>query len=111
AQDLVAARFRADELGIVAIKLEQRLLVLGQAEEPGLLSRPLDGRALGRELLPALPLDELAFVVESLVAPRIPTLVAVEIKVPGRLHRFPDGDACALVARLGGAHEIIVRDV
>ena len=42
-----------DEVGIGRIMVEQRLLIGGQAEEPALLDRPFDRRALRRELLAA----------------------------------------------------------
>ena len=59
AQHLVAARLRADEVGIVGIMGEQPLLIGGEAEEPALLDRPFDRRALRRELLAAVGDDQL----------------------------------------------------
>ena len=60
---------------------------------------------------PPSPVDQLALVVKGLVADRIPALVAVEVEVAARLHRLPQGDAGAVVARLGRAHERIVGDI
>src|SRR3954447_18099343 len=94
ANDLVAAAFGADEVGIVTVKLEQRLLILGQAEEPGFLRGPLDRSALWRQLFaPGLAGDQLAFVVKCFVAYRVPALVSVEIQVPRLFHRSPNGAA------------------
>ena len=39
--------------------VEQRLLVVRQAEEPALLDRPFDRRALGRQLLAPFPVGQL----------------------------------------------------
>ena len=111
AQDLVPPALGPDEVRIFAIQLKEPLLVFRKAEEPGLLCRPLDGRALGRQLLAALSRDELAFIVECFVADRIPALVAIEVKVARLFHRLPDGDAGAVVPRLGRPDERIVGDI
>ena len=97
--------------GIGRIMVEQRLLVFGQPEEPALLDRPFDRRALRRQLRAVFADDQLVFFVIGLVADRVPTLVAVEVEVPPLLHRLPDRLARAIMIGLRGADEAIVRDV
>ena len=108
---LVAAALGTDELRVRRIMVEQRLLVFRQTEEPALLDGPLDGRAVGRELLATLSSDELALIVIRLVADRIPTLVTVEIEVSPLLHRLPDRLAGAVMIGIGSADKAIVRYV
>ena len=50
ADDLVATALRTDEVGIGCVEIEQRLLILRQAEEPAFFDRPFDRRALRRQL-------------------------------------------------------------
>src|SRR5690606_21853305 len=61
AQHLVAAAFRADEIGVVAIEREKPVLVGREAEEPAFLDGPFDRCSLRRELYPPFPFEELAF--------------------------------------------------
>src|SRR5207237_9777833 len=49
ADDLVAARIRADEVGLRLIKVEQSVLVSRELEEIALLLHPLHRRALRTE--------------------------------------------------------------
>ncbi len=111
AQDLVAARFRADEVRVGGVEIEQGLLVFGEAEEPGLLGGPFDRRALRRELVAPLPVGQFLLLVEGLVADRIPAFVAVEIQVAGVRHRLPDRLAGGVMLGLDGADETIVRNI
>src|SRR5678816_433737 len=93
------------------IVIEQLLLVVGEAEEPGLLRRPFDRRALWRELFAPFPVDKLAVIVECLVADRVPTFVTVEIEVAGSLQRLPDGDARFVMTWFRGAYKCIIRNI
>src|SRR4051812_29568585 len=96
---------------MVAIMIEQPLLIGREAEEPALLHRPIDERALRRKLLATLGDNQLLLVIISFVADRIPTFVAAEIDVPLLGHRLPDRLAGAVMGRLGGADEAIERDL
>ena len=111
AQHLVAAALGADEVRIGRIMSEQRLLIGGEAEEPALLHRPFDERALRRELLAAVGDDQLLLAIISLVADRVPTLVAAEIDVAALRHRLPDRLAGLVMGGLGGADEAIEGDI
>src|SRR5690606_12724459 len=70
-----------------------------------------DGRALGRELLSALPFGQFLFLVKGFVADRIPALIAIEIEIAGVLHRLPDRLAGLVMGGLGGADETIARNI
>src|SRR3982750_4535458 len=91
--------------------VEQLFLISGQLEEPALLDRPLDRRSLRRELLAAVDSDQLAFVVISLIADRVPTFVAAEVQVSPLLHRLPDRLTGAIMVGLRSQDEAIVRHV
>ena len=93
AEHLIPAAFRADEIGIIAVKRQQRLLIFGKPEEPRLLHGPFDRRALGREFLPPFPFDQLFFAIIGLIADRVPALIAVKIEVAACFHCFPKRDA------------------
>ncbi len=111
AQHFVAAAFGANEVGIVPVKRQQRLLIFGEAEKPCFLRRPLNGRALRRELRAPFPFGQLTFIVKGLVADGIPAFITIQIKVAGVCHGIPDGDAGLLMIRLSGATKTIIRDV
>jgi hypothetical protein len=91
--------------------VEQGLLVLRQAEEPAFLDRPLDWRALGRQLGAVLRRGQLVFFVIGLIANRVPPFVAIEVKVPLFLHSRPDRLARAIMRLVRRANEKIVRNV
>ena len=93
------------------IMSEQPLLIGGEAEEPAFLDRPVDRRALRRELLAAVGGDQLLLVIIGFVADRIPTLVAAEIEVAARRHCLPDRLARPEMVGLGGADEAVVGNV
>src|SRR4051795_7972938 len=80
AQNFVTAGIGLNEVRVLGIVIEQRLLIFGKAEEPALLDRPFDRRALRRQLCASLIVGELVFLVISLVADGVPTFVAVEVK-------------------------------
>jgi hypothetical protein len=83
---------------------------LRQAEEIALLLGPLDRRALPAEAHAVGATRGLLLVVEGLVADRVPAGIAAEIDVAGRHHALPDRLARLVVARLGGADEVVVGD-
>ena len=108
ADHLVEARVRPDEVGMGLVMRQQPVLVLGQTEEIGLLLGPFDRRALGADADAVGADSGLVLGVIGLVADRIPALIAAEIDVAGRDHRIPDRLARPVVARLGGADEVVV---
>src|SRR5258708_20666371 len=89
--------------------VEQRPLVFGQPKEPALLNRPLNRRAVRRELCAVFGADEFVRLVISLVADRVPTFIAIEVKVSPLLHRLPDRSALSIMILLRSANESIVR--
>ena len=108
---LVAPGLRADEIRVVLVMLEQPVLPGRQPEEIGRLLDPLDLRARGRDLLAVGRIGQLGLGIEGLVAHRVPTGVAARIDL-ARLHEpVPQYLAGALMARLGGADEIVVGEV
>ena len=88
--------------------IEQRLRIVRQLEEPAFLGRPFDRGALGGELVAPCPVSQLLFLVERLVADRIPALVAIEIEIAIGLHRLPDCNTGFVVRGLCSANEAII---
>ena len=107
-QDLVAPDLRLDEAWMLAVVIEQRLLVLRQPEEPVLLANPVGLGAVDR----AQPLDQVLFGLERLAADAVEAFVGalvdvaiVEADLGQLLHR---GEMPPAVA---GADEVVERDV
>ena len=111
--DLVATGFRADEVGMLVVELEQRLLELGQLEEPVLLAAGLLHRALavGADELAVLVLLEVGLGVVSFLVHTIPAFVAALVAVALVVEVLPELLHGAGMARLSRAHEIGVGDV
>ena len=110
---LVLARFGADEVGVLLVELQQRLLKLGELEEPVLLAAGLLHRAMaiGAHQLAVLVLLEVGLGVIGFLVHAVPALVAALI-APALIEQvLPELLHGAGVARLGGAHEIGVGDV
>ena len=111
AHHLVPPLLRADEGRIRLVMRKQPVLIGGEAEEVGLLLRPFDRRA---ERLPAhavRPERRLLLVEIGFLPHRVPAGILVEIDVAGRLHAPPDLLAGKVVPLLGGADEVVLRDV
>ena len=112
ADDLVEAVPGGGEVRVLAVVVQQRLLVLGQAEEVGLLLRPrhlgagLDGAAHPVLTHLGLVLAEVAFVPHG-----VPAGVGAEVDVPVGLHPPPDLADGLGVVRVRGADEAVVGDV
>ncbi len=87
---------------------QQLVLIGGQAEEVALLLHPFDRGALRADADAVLLHHRLRFGVVGLVAHRVPAGVAVLVDVAVLLHAPPDLLRRAMVARLGGADEIVV---
>ena len=111
ARDLVQALLRQHEIRIAGIELEELVLIGREPEKIALLLDPFDRRALRAEALAVVVEPGFALVVIGLVAHRIPAGIFVEIDVAGRLHALPDRGGRAVVARLGGADEVVVRAI
>ncbi len=111
AQDLVAARRRHDEAGILLVELQQRLLPGGQAEEIAGFLHPLHRRAGRRQLFAVRLLGQFGLGEERLVAHRIPALIAAEIDVPPLLQALPQRLGRRQMARFGGADEVVVGEL
>ena len=110
ADHFVAAAARRHCVGIGFVKRQQPLLPRRQPEEVIFLLQPFDFGA-GRRPSAIWAVDELAFVVESLVAHRIPPGKAAEIDFATARQFLPQGLDGARVARLGRADEFVLRDV
>ena len=111
--DLVAAGFRTDEVGVLVVELKQRLLELGQLEEPVLLAAGLLHRALavGADELAVLVLLEVGLGVVGFLVHAVPALVAALVAVALVVEVLPELLHGAGVARLSRAHKIGVGDV
>ena len=110
AHDLVAPLERQDELRVRVVVREQLLAVARQAETVRLLLGPLDRRA-ERLAAHAIGADGRLVLLEiRLLAHRVPARVGVEVDVAGIGHPAPQRLARGVVARLGRADEIVVRD-
>src|SRR6185503_19428228 len=108
AEDLVAADVRLEERPVGGEMIEQRLLVLRQPEEEVLLANPL---RLQRRMQRAVAVDEILLLLELLAADAVPPLVDALVDVARfvePLRQLGDAD---LVAWLGGADEVVERDV
>ena len=108
AEHLVALALRRDDLGVVLDPVEQALLVAAQPEEVVLLLELGDRLAVDRAVD---AVDQLGLGVVRLAGHAVRALVGVELDVAvvldpreQRLHR-------GVVARLGGADEVVVGDV
>ena len=108
AHDLVATLLRADELRMRLIVGEQPVLIGREAEEVALLLDPIDRGALGATADAILAQLGLGFSVVGLVANRVPAGIGRLVDVAVRLHPPPDLLGRAVVARLGGADEVVV---
>ena len=109
ADDLVAPLRRQDEVRVGVVVRQQLVLVGGQLEEIRLLLRPFDRRALRPATDAVVAEDRLALVVVGLVAHRVPAGVLLQEDIARLVHAPPDLFAGAVVARLGGADEVVVR--
>ena len=112
ARHLVQPLARQNEIRNLVVEVEQLILVGGEAEEIALLLHPFDRRSgLGREPRAVLVQMGLVFGVIGLIADRVPAGIFVEIDVTGCLHPPPDRLRGPIMARLGGADEIVVGAV
>ena len=108
---LVAPFRRTDEIGIVGVMLEQLFLIGRQLEEIALLLDPFDRRALWAVAYAIVAEFGLGLLVIGLVPDRIPPGVAALVDVAVIGHPVPNLPAGFVVARLGGADEIVVGSV
>ena len=111
--DLVAARLGADEVGVLLVELEQRLLELGKLEEPVLLAGGLlhGAMAIGAHPLAVVVLLQVALGVVGLLVHAVPALVAALVAPTLVVEILPELLDGARMTRFGGAHEVGVGDV
>ncbi len=107
AHDLVAADFRADELGVGLVVGDQLVAELAQLEEPVLLLDGLHGAAA----VGAAAVDEVVFVEEGLAGGAVEALVGVLVEVAVVIEGLQELLDAGDVALLGGADEVVVGDV
>ncbi len=107
AEHFVALGRGADEIGVFLVMLQQRVLPAAQAEQVVGLSHPLHRRARRRQLRAVRQRGQFIGAVEILVANRVPAFVMAEIDLVALGQHFPQGGDAFLVARLGGADEIV----
>src|SRR4029078_6983923 len=91
---------------MIAIPIEQRLLILGQPKVVALFLQALDLRSAGRTLV----VHELSLGNEGRVPRAVPALVLAFVDVAGLLDAVPDLLRRRVVTRLGGPDEVVVRN-
>src|SRR5262245_28445322 len=89
------------------IMLEQRLLKRGQTKEVALLGNPLDLTAADG----ATSIHQLRLRHEHFVDRAIPALVSILVDEASRSDPAPERLRGGPMTRLGGANEVVVRDV
>ena len=93
-----------DEVGVLRVVIEQRLLKRGELEEVALLRNLLDLLAAGR----TAAVHELRFGDEHLVDRAIPAFVLALVDEPALPHTAPQLLRRAEVPRLGRPDEVVV---
>ncbi len=111
ARDLVQPLARQHEIRLRFIEIEQLLLIFGEPEEVALLLHPFHRGPGGRAAHLVLADGGLALGVVGLVAHRVPAGIFRQVDVAGLLHALPDRRRGAVMARLGGAYEVVVGAV
>ena len=105
---LVVALARAHEVRPLGVQLLQRLLEGGQPEEPVLLALAVERDLVDRA---RVVLADLVLGLEVRAARAVPALVGALVDVPVVVDALHDVLDAALVARVGGADEVVVGDV
>ena len=98
-------------LGVI---LQQRLLELGQLEEPVLLARRHAAHgtlAVGAHELAVLVLQQVGFSVIGFLVNAVPTLVSAFVQIAGVVKLLPELLHGARLTGVGSAHEVGVGDV
>ena len=114
---LIHTERRLDKVGVLVIELEQLVLEGGKLKEVGLLLHALKRTvAVGAQVLAdaavlLVALLDLRIGEVGLVRHAIPTVVAALIQVAGLLHALPQVLHGMMLARLGGADEVVVGDL
>ena len=121
AHDLVAADLRLDEVGVGGIEVEQRLLELGELEEPALLLDALEGALAVRAqrdgglvvvaVLVGVGVAHVGLGEVGLLGHAVPALVGALVDVALLLEVLPEVLHRLDVALLGGADEVVVGDL
>ncbi len=108
---LVAARLRLDGRRRLRVPLEQLRRVLRKSKEVVLLLDPLDRRPVNlADLLAVLGVD-VVLGLRRLAADAVHAVVVGLVDVAGVSQPLPHLGDCRLVARLGRADEVVVRDL
>jgi hypothetical protein len=117
AADLVHAEVGLDEVRMLVIELEQAVLERGELEEVGLLLHALErATAVGAEVLALgvvllVGLRDLGLGEVGLLGDAVPAVVGALVEVAGLLHALPEVLHGVVLALLGGADEVVVRDL
>ena len=117
AAHLVHAERGLNKIGMLVIELEQLVLEGGKLKEVGLLLHALERTvAVGAQVLAdaavlLVALLDLRVGEVGLVRHAVPAVVAALIQVAGLLHALPQILHGMMLARLGGADEVIVGDL
>ena len=121
AHDLVAANLGLDEVGVGGVEVEQRLLELGELEEPALLLDALErALAVGAQghgglvvvaLLVGVGVAHVGLGEEGLLGHAVPALVGALVNVALLAQDLPEVLDGLDVAVLGGADEVVVGDL
>jgi hypothetical protein len=113
--DLVAGRFRLDELWVLLIEVEQRLGEFAELEEVVCFLKALDRSGVngtnGLAEVVTLAVDEVGFGFVFLAANAVVALVRTAIDEPGVVEVLKKLLNVALVTLFGGANEVLVVDI
>ena len=117
AANLVHAEVGLDKIRVLVIELEQAVLERGELEEVGLLLHALERTAaVGAEVLALgvvllVGLRDLGLGEVGLLGHAVPAVIGALVKVAGLLHALPEVLHGVVLALLGGADEVVVRNL
>ena len=117
AAHLVHAEVRLDEVGVLVVEREQAVLEGGELEEVGLLLDALQRAAAVRAEVLALGAALLVGLLDlglgevGLLRHAVPAVVGALVEVAGLEHAVPEVLDRVVLARLGGADEVVVGDL
>ncbi len=117
AADLVHAEVGLDKVRVLVVELEEAILERGELEEVGLLLHALErAAAVGAEVLALgvvllVGFCDLGLGEVGLLGHAVPAVVGVLVEVARLLHALPEVLHGVVLALLGGADEVVVRDL
>ena len=106
-QRLVQSVARRDGLGMVAVPVEQPLLVAAELEEVVLLGYSFDRPAMDR----AVPVDQVVHGVVALARHAVEALIGAQFDVTGVVAGLQQLSDAPVVTRFGRPDEVVVGDV